>query len=75
MEENKNHDLIAKVVLMMGTLLGYLFINKKLKERNLRFPTIGEYLVLAFVFSLAAWILIFVVAMVVKIVTLISGLF
>ena len=74
MEENKNHDLIAKVVLMVGTLLGYLFIKKKLKKRNLRFPTIGEYLVLAFGFSLAAWILIVVVAIVVKIVTLISAL-
>lgn len=75
MEENKNHNLIAKVVLMMGALLGYLFINNKLKERNLRFPTIGEYLVLAFGFSLAAWILIIVIAVVVKIVTLISGFF
>lgn len=75
MQENKRRDLFARIIVTIGTLIAYMFINKKLKEHNLRFPTIGEYLAFAFIFSIAAWIIIIVGAVVIKIISFFIGLF
>lgn len=72
--ENNNKggpsNFITKIILIAFTLLGATLVNKKLKEHNLRFPTLGEFIILAFAFSIAAWILPFVVLVIVKIIHL-----
>lgn len=75
MEQNKKPGILTYIILIAGALFGAIFLNKKLKEHNLRIPTLGEFLVFAFVFSIAAWIVIIIGAIVIKIVTFFYHLF
>lgn len=64
MEQNKKRDILTQIIITAVVLIGSIFLEKKLKEHQLRMPTIGEYLAFGFAFSILAWICIGIVAIV-----------
>lgn len=58
MEQGKG--FFSKIIIILVTMLVFLFAKEKLKENGIQLPTLGEYLAFGLLFGVFGWIVYFI---------------